>query len=186
MILYKYHKNIFENIKTEVKIRIFTPLITSWLGFGDFQQNQENSDMIRMAGQSVLLVEYNLLYKKHLSFIAALSWKKSKLYDRNTKQNINSNNFACETPWLPDYYANTNYVISMEFWGLHCRLLSPLWPRMPLLKEGGMVGSREDGAAKGGRGGGETKIWEIQILPELWWLHSTITFSCLSQGIGSP
>lgn len=29
--------------------------------------------MIRMAGQSVLLVEYNLLYKKHLSFIAALS-----------------------------------------------------------------------------------------------------------------
>ena len=47
MILYKYHKNIFENIKTEVKIRIFTPLITSWLGFGDFQQNQENSDMIR-------------------------------------------------------------------------------------------------------------------------------------------
>ena len=73
MILYKYHKNIFENIKTEVKIRIFTPLITSWLGFGDFQQNQENSDMIRMAGQSVLSVEYNLLYKKHLSFIAALS-----------------------------------------------------------------------------------------------------------------
>ena len=39
---------------------------------------------------------------------------------------------------------------------------------MPLLKEGGMVGSREDGAGKGGRGGGgETKIWEIQILPEL-------------------
>ena len=38
---------------------------------------------------------------------------------------------------------------------------------MPLLKEGGMVGSREDGAGKGGRGGGETKIWEIKILPEL-------------------
>ena len=37
---------------------------------------------------------------------------------------------------------------------------------MPLLKEGGMVGSREDGAGKGGGGGG-TKIWEIQILPEL-------------------
>lgn len=29
--------------------------------------------MIRMAGQSVLSMEYNILYKKHLSFIAALS-----------------------------------------------------------------------------------------------------------------
>ena len=29
--------------------------------------------MIRMAGQSVLLMEYNILYKKHLIFIAALS-----------------------------------------------------------------------------------------------------------------
>ena len=29
--------------------------------------------MIRMAGQSVLLMEYNILYKNHLSFIAALS-----------------------------------------------------------------------------------------------------------------
>lgn len=29
--------------------------------------------MIRMAGQSVILMEYNILYKKHLSFIAALS-----------------------------------------------------------------------------------------------------------------
>ena len=66
MILYKYHKNIFENIKTEVKIRIFTPLITSWLGFGDFQQNQENSDMIRMAGQSVLLVEYIIFFTKSI------------------------------------------------------------------------------------------------------------------------
>lgn len=35
---------------------------------------------------------------------------------------------------------------------------------MPLLKEGGMVGSREGGAGKGGEG---TKIWEIEILPEL-------------------
>lgn len=38
---------------------------------------------------------------------------------------------------------------------------------MPLLKEGGMVGSREGGAGKGGEGGEGTKIWEIEILPEL-------------------
>ena len=170
MILYKYHKNL-ENIKTEVKIRIFTPLITNWLGFGDFQQYQANSNKIRMVEQSVLLMEYNILYKKHLSFIAALSWKKSKLHDRNTRQNINSNNFACETPWLPDYYANT------------ANLFPPYDQGYLSLRKGVWLGLGKVGSGSGGEG---TKIWEIEILPELWWLHSTITFSCLSHGIWSP
>ena len=34
-------KNLFENIRTDVKIRIFPILITYWSGFGIFKQNQD-------------------------------------------------------------------------------------------------------------------------------------------------
>ena len=48
MFLYKYRKNSFENIRTDVKIRIFPIAVTDWLGFGVYKQNQENSNEIKM------------------------------------------------------------------------------------------------------------------------------------------
>ena len=50
VILYKYCKNSFGNIRTHVKIGIFPILITYWLGFWIFQQNWENPDKIGMVG----------------------------------------------------------------------------------------------------------------------------------------
>ena len=48
MFLCKYHKNSFENIKTDIKIRIFPITIADWLGFGVYKQNRENSYEIKM------------------------------------------------------------------------------------------------------------------------------------------
>ena len=53
MFLCIYHKNSFENFKTDVKIGIFPIPITSKSGFGIFKQNWENPDKIGMVGQSV-------------------------------------------------------------------------------------------------------------------------------------
>ena len=50
----KSHKISFENIRKDVKIRIFPILITYWSGFRIFKQNQENPEEIGMVGQSVL------------------------------------------------------------------------------------------------------------------------------------
>ena len=47
-----YPNNVFENIKTDVKIGIFPILITYWSGFGIFKQNRENPNEIRIVGQS--------------------------------------------------------------------------------------------------------------------------------------
>ena len=50
----KYHKISFENIRKDVKIRIFPILITYCSGFRIFKQNQENPEEIGTVGQSVL------------------------------------------------------------------------------------------------------------------------------------
>ena len=50
----KSHKISFENIRKDVKIRIFAILITCWSGFRIFKQNQENPEEIGTVGQSVL------------------------------------------------------------------------------------------------------------------------------------
>ena len=50
----EYLKNSFENIRKDVKIRIFPILITYLAGFRIFKQNQENPDKIGMVGQSIL------------------------------------------------------------------------------------------------------------------------------------
>ena len=47
-----YPNNVFENIKTDVKIGIFPILIAYWSGFGIFKQNRENPNEIRIVGQS--------------------------------------------------------------------------------------------------------------------------------------
>ena len=47
-----YANNVFENIKTDVKIRIFPIQIAYWSGFGIFKQNRENPNEIRIVGQS--------------------------------------------------------------------------------------------------------------------------------------
>ena len=52
VFLYKYHKNSFEKIKTDVKIGIFPILITCWSEFRTFKQNWENADEIGMVEQS--------------------------------------------------------------------------------------------------------------------------------------
>ena len=54
VFLYKYHKNSFEKIKTNVKIGIFPIPIACWSEFRIFKQNWENADEIGMVGQSVL------------------------------------------------------------------------------------------------------------------------------------
>ena len=52
VFLYKYRKNSFENIRTDVKIGIFPIPITYWSGFRIFKQNRGNPDEIGMVGQS--------------------------------------------------------------------------------------------------------------------------------------
>ena len=52
MFFYKYHKNSFENNRTDVKIGIFPVPIAYWSGFGIFKQNRKNPDEIGMVGQS--------------------------------------------------------------------------------------------------------------------------------------
>ena len=47
-----YPNNVFENMKTDVKIGIFPILIAYWSGFGIFKQNRENPNEIRIVGQS--------------------------------------------------------------------------------------------------------------------------------------
>ena len=47
-----YPTNVFENMKTDVKIGIFPILIAYWSGFGIFKQNRENPNEIRIVGQS--------------------------------------------------------------------------------------------------------------------------------------
>ena len=61
MFLYKYHKNSFENIKTDIKIRIFPIAIADWLGFGVYKQNRENSYEIKMVRQSALNQQFILM-----------------------------------------------------------------------------------------------------------------------------
>ena len=55
--MYNYHKNSFEKIKTDVKIRILPILIACWSEFRTFKQNRENPGKIGMVGQSVLSTE---------------------------------------------------------------------------------------------------------------------------------
>ena len=50
----EYHQISFENIRKDVKIRIFAILITYCSGFRIFKQNQENPEEIGMVRQSVL------------------------------------------------------------------------------------------------------------------------------------
>ena len=57
----KSHKISFENIRKDVKIRIFPIPIAYWSRFRIFKQNQENPDKIRMVRQSIILV-YQLLW----------------------------------------------------------------------------------------------------------------------------
>ena len=47
-----FPNNVFENMKTDVKIGIFPILIAYWSGFGIFKQNRENPNEIRIVGQS--------------------------------------------------------------------------------------------------------------------------------------
>lgn len=49
----KCTKNSFQNIRTDVKIRIFTILIAFWSGFGISKQNWENRNKIMIVGRSV-------------------------------------------------------------------------------------------------------------------------------------
>ena len=55
MFLCIYHKNSFDNMKIDVKIRIFPIPVAYWSGFGIFKQDRENPDEIRMVGQSGLV-----------------------------------------------------------------------------------------------------------------------------------
>ena len=49
----KCTKNSFQNIRTDVKIRIFPILIAFWSGFGISKQNWENPNKIMIVGRSV-------------------------------------------------------------------------------------------------------------------------------------
>ena len=57
----KSHKISFENIRKDVKIRIFPILITYCSGFRIFKQNRENREEIGMVGQSVFSIQIMVL-----------------------------------------------------------------------------------------------------------------------------
>lgn len=52
MIRIYYYKNLFEKIRTDVKIEIFLIPIAHWSGFGIFKENQEIPEKIGKVGQS--------------------------------------------------------------------------------------------------------------------------------------
>ena len=56
MLVPKYYKNSFENIRIDVKIGVFPILIEYWLGF---KENQENPDEIGMVEQSEMVIFLN-------------------------------------------------------------------------------------------------------------------------------
>ena len=56
MIRIYYYKNLFEKIRTDVKIRIFLIPIAHWSGFR-IQENQENPAEIGKVGQSDIVLQ---------------------------------------------------------------------------------------------------------------------------------
>ena len=50
--LYKYNKNSFENIRTDIKIGDFLISVAYWRGFKISRQKRENPNEIGMVGQS--------------------------------------------------------------------------------------------------------------------------------------
>ena len=57
MIRIYYYKNLFEKIRTDVKIRIFVIPIAHWSGFRIFKENQENPAEIGKVGQSDIVLQ---------------------------------------------------------------------------------------------------------------------------------
>ena len=64
MIRIYYYKNLFEKIRTDVKIRIFLIPIAHWSGFRIFKENQENPAEIGKVGQSDIVLQSPYRSKK--------------------------------------------------------------------------------------------------------------------------
>ena len=64
MIRTYYYKNLFEKIRTDVKIRIFLIPIAYWSGFRIFKENQENPAEIGKVGQSDIVLQRPYRSKK--------------------------------------------------------------------------------------------------------------------------
>lgn len=62
MIRIFYDKNLFEKIRTDVKIGIFLIPIAHWSGFGIFKENQ-NPDKIRRVVQSDIVLQQKILFE---------------------------------------------------------------------------------------------------------------------------